>query len=109
MRNSKALGLTCSLFFSLNSLAVFATEKEAAQPANKLDSLEKIQIRGIRGSIVKSIETKRYSDAIVDAITAEDIGKFPDKNVAESLQRITGVSLTRVQGEGERGRPLCGK
>ncbi len=52
--------------------------------------------------MVKSIATKRYSDAIIDSITAEDIGKFPDKNVTESLQRITGVSLTRVQGEGER-------
>ena len=69
---------------------------------DSVDSIEKIQIRGIRGSLVKSIETKRYSDVIVDSISAEDIGKFPDKNVAESLQRITGVSLTRVQGEGER-------
>ncbi len=102
MRNSKALGLTCTLLYSLNSVTVFANEKTSFEEATPLDSLEKIQIRGIRGSIVKSIESKRYSDAIVDAITAEDIGKFPDKNVAESLQRITGVSLTRVQGEGER-------
>ncbi|GIU40825.1 TonB-dependent receptor [Shewanella sairae] len=65
-------------------------------------SLEHIQIRGIRGSLVKSIDEKRLQDTLVDAITAEDIGKFPDKNVAEALQRVTGVSLTRVQGEGER-------
>ncbi len=79
----------------------------AAQQNNKTSTstdepLENIQIRGIRGSIVKSMNTKRYSDSILDAITAEEIGKFPDKNVAESLQRITGVSIKRVQGEGER-------
>lgn len=102
MRNSTALGIIFTLFFSLHFSAALATEENANQQARQIDSLEKIQIRGIRGSIVKSIETKRYSDAIVDAITAEDIGKFPDKNVAESLQRITGVSLTRAQGEGER-------
>jgi iron complex outermembrane receptor protein len=102
MINSTALGLTFSLIFSVNTTYALAAEKEVPQQANEVDSLEKIQIRGIRGSIVKSIQTKRDSDSIVDAITAEDIGKFPDKNVAESLQRITGVSLTRVQGEGER-------
>ena len=102
MINLTALGLTFSLFFGLNSLVVLASEKTQTKKNGQIDSLEKIQIRGIRGSIVKSIKTKRYSDAIVDVITAEDIGKFPDKNVAESLQRITGVSLTRVQGEGER-------
>lgn len=65
-------------------------------------AFETIEIRGIRSSIVQSIQTKRQAKGIVDAITAEDIGKFPDKNVAESLQRITGVSLNRIQGEGER-------
>ncbi|KKK89828.1 hypothetical protein LCGC14_2729180, partial [marine sediment metagenome] len=66
------------------------------------DEVEVIQVRGIRGSVVKSLNTKRYSNAIVDAVTAEDIGKFPDQNVAESLQRITGVSISRNFGEGER-------
>lgn len=108
MKNSTAFFLTMMSILGLNSAKVFATENnhiqdnQAITTSSQLDSIEKIQIRGIRGSLVKSIETKRYSDAIVDSITAEDIGKFPDKNVAESLQRITGVSLTRVQGEGER-------
>ncbi len=83
-----------------STLATLASHCAAEQTTT--DELESIQIRGIRGSIVQSINTKRHSDGIVDAITAEEIGKFPDKNVAESLQRITGVSLTRVQGEGER-------
>ena len=112
MKNSIAFYLTIVSILGLNSVNVFATEtnkkkdttedNKAIANSSSLDSLERIQIRGIRGSLVKSIETKRYSDAIVDSITSEDIGKFPDKNVAESLQRITGVSLTRAQGEGER-------
>ena len=68
----------------------------------KTEEVEVIQVRGIRGSVVKSLNTKRYANSIVDAVTAEDIGKFPDQNVAESLQRITGVSITRQYGEGER-------
>lgn len=77
-------------------------EENNNQEAAKNGEVEVIQVRGIRGSVVQSLNTKRYSDAIVDAVTAEDIGKFPDQNVAESLQRITGVSITRSFGEGER-------
>lgn len=61
-----------------------------------------IVVTGIRGSLRESIDTKRDADAIVDAITAEDIGKFPDKNIAESLQRVPGVVTNREFGEGER-------
>lgn len=66
------------------------------------DEVEVIQVRGIRGSVVKSINAKRFANSIVDAVSSEDIGKFPDQNVAESLQRITGVSMSRNFGEGER-------
>jgi iron complex outermembrane receptor protein len=102
MLNSVGLRLICITLLSVHSFSSAAVENEVNEKDSSVDLLEKIQIRGIRGSVVKSIETKRYTDSILDAITAEDIGKFPDKNVAESLQRITGVSLTRVQGEGER-------
>ncbi|TMO93871.1 TonB-dependent receptor, partial [Pseudoalteromonas sp. S3178] len=53
-------------------------------------------------SVVKSLSNKRHNQQVSDTISAEDIGKFPDKNVAEALQRITGISLSRAQGEGER-------
>lgn len=102
MINIIKLRLTLSTILSIFAISSTAAEYKNNNEISSLDSLEKIQIRGIRGSIVKSIENKRLNNAIVDAITAEDIGKFPDKNVAESLQRITGVSLTRVQGEGKR-------
>ena len=48
------------------------------------------------------MDLKRNRDGVVDAITAEDIGDFPDSNLAESLQRITGVSIDRERGEGAR-------
>ena len=91
---------------------VFANENDSdvngvkvnAQKTAKTEKtvFETIEIKGIRSSVVQSIQAKRQAKGIVDAITAEDIGKFPDKNVAESLQRVTGVSLNRIQGEGER-------
>ncbi|MFM2042363.1 MAG: hypothetical protein RLY86_939 [Pseudomonadota bacterium] len=77
----------------------------AQQPAGGTapgDALEEIVITGIRGSLLQSLSTKRNADAIVDAITAEDIGKFPDKNVAESLSKLPGITVDRDFGEGER-------
>lgn len=65
-------------------------------------ALEEVVVTGIRGSLKESLDTKRNAVAIVDAINAQDLGKFPDKNVADSLSRITGVSVTRGFGEGEK-------
>lgn len=59
-----------------------------------------IVVTGVRASLERSIAIKRNSFGVVDAISAEDIGKFPDTNLAESLQRIPGVSIDRVNGEG---------
>src|SRR3546814_16968042 len=57
-------------------------------------------LTGIRASLAASADIKRNAQGVVDAISAEDIGKFPDTNLAESLQRITGVSIDRSNGEG---------
>ncbi|GMM84409.1 TonB-dependent receptor [Pseudoalteromonas sp. MTN2-4] len=88
---------------SLIILSLFCTQV-AANPSEKDNEnlLETIQIRGFHDSVVKSLSYKRLNDQISDTISAQEIGKFPDKNVAEALQRITGISLSRVQGEGER-------
>jgi TonB-dependent receptor len=59
-------------------------------------------ITGIRGSLRQSMNIKKNAIGVVDAISAEDIGKFPDTNLAESLQRITGVSIDRQNGEGSK-------
>ena len=64
--------------------------------------LEEVVVTGLRGSLKASMEMKRDAVGVVDAINAEDIGKFPDTNLAESLQRVSGVSIDRVNGEGSR-------
>lgn len=72
--------------------------------ANADDStvLEEVVVTGVRASLERAMDIKRDSAGVVDAISAEDIGKFPDANLAESLQRITGVSIDRVNGEGSQ-------
>jgi iron complex outermembrane recepter protein len=61
-----------------------------------------VVVTGYRQSIAESVAQKRAANAFVDVITAEDIGKFPDKNVADALQRVPGVVITRDGGEGSR-------
>ena len=74
-----------------------------AEEANGADeNIEVIEVTGIRGSLTKAMDLKRSSKGVVDAISAEDMGKFPDTNLAESLQRITGVSIDRQNGEGSK-------
>jgi TonB-dependent receptor len=63
---------------------------------------EEIIVTGVRASLDRAIDIKRNSNGVVDAISAEDIGKFPDTNLAESLQRIPGISISRVNGEGSQ-------
>ena len=89
---------TClSLVLGVSTFTPAFAAEEA--PAN---AVEVIEVTGIRSSLVKSMDIKRSANGVVDAITAEDIGKFPDANLAESLQRITGVSIDRSNGEGAR-------
>jgi len=66
------------------------------------DEGEEIVVTGIKASLQAAMDIKRDSAGVVDAISAEDIGKFPDTNLAESLQRITGVSIDRSNGEGSK-------
>ncbi len=67
-----------------------------------VDADQDIVVTGIRGSLRSAIAVKRNANAVVDVISAEDIGKFPDRNVAESLSHIPGVSIDRRFGEGEK-------
>jgi len=61
---------------------------------------DEIVVTGVRGSLQRARDIKRTSQGVVDAVSAEEIGKFPDTNLAESLQRIPGVSIDRRAGEG---------
>jgi iron complex outermembrane recepter protein len=78
--------------------AAFAqTTDPAGQEATQIDE---IVVTGIRGSLRASIEQKRDNENITEVITATDIGKLPDENVADSLQRVTGIQISRESGEG---------
>jgi TonB-dependent receptor len=72
----------------------------ATTPASA--ELEEVIVTGYRESIEESLGQKREANAFVDVISAEDFGKFPDKNVADSLQRVPGIIITRDGGEGDR-------
>jgi iron complex outermembrane receptor protein len=64
------------------------------------DAAPVVEVRGIRETLKRNLAEKRDSMNIVDSVTAEDLGKFPDKNVADSLQRVPGISVDRTWGEG---------
>jgi len=82
---------------TLGSLSANAASEEAQ--AND-EEIEVIQVTGLRGSLSEAVNRKRFSEVVSDTIVAEDIGKMPDRNIAEALQRITGVSIARDNGEG---------
>jgi TonB-dependent receptor len=73
-----------------------------ANPSDSTTSAPSVVVTGIRASLQSTLNMKRNSDGIVDGIVADDIGKFPDTNLAESLQRISGVSIDRSNGEGQK-------
>lgn len=75
-----------------------ATETDAQQE-QKSDDVEVIEVTGFRGSVIKSLNTKRFSDTVVDAISADDIGGLPDVSIADSLTRLPGVTSVRIDGQ----------
>lgn len=84
------------------SHAAHAQQTPEAAAADAVD-LDKVEVKATyRESLQQSLDEKRYSVEQVDAIYAEDIGKFPDLNLAESMQRIAGVSIDREGGEGQQ-------
>ena len=82
-----------------------AAQAQTAAPeanASAPQQLEVVVVTGIRRSLESSVSLKRNAHGVVDGIVAEDIGKFPDTNLAEAMQRISGVSIDRSNGEGSR-------
>lgn len=84
------------------AMAIYGQPAAHAQTPTGEAPIEEIVVRGIRGSLQEALDIKRNATGIVDAITAEDVGKFPDKNLAEALQRVPGIVINREFGEGER-------
>lgn len=79
-----------------------AKENEALVDEEDADEVEVITVEGFRGSLIKSMNDKRFAGNVTDSIFAEDIGKATDQNIADALSRITGVSVQSVDGEGSK-------
>ncbi|WP_235902581.1 TonB-dependent receptor [Sandarakinorhabdus oryzae] len=94
--------MACASVVALGVAAQPALAQAQTAAAADEGNSEEIIVTGIRASLQKSLSVKRDALGVVDAISAEDIGKFPDTNLAESLQRITGVSIDRQNGEGSK-------
>ncbi|HEY8939660.1 MAG TPA: TonB-dependent receptor, partial [Cellvibrio sp.] len=86
----------------LIATAVTSAMLGASSFALAQDDVEEVVITGIKASMQRAMDIKRDAKGVVEAISAEDIGKFPDTNLAESLQRISGVSIDRQNNEGSK-------
>ncbi len=90
----------CSVIAVAGGAVPALAEAAASDAASPSVATDEIVVTGIRGSLRASAALKRDATGILDAIASEDLGKFPDSNVAESLQRIPGVTIDRSGGEG---------
>ena len=106
VQGKRAGGLLRTAFLGgVSTLAICAIAAPSfAQDAAPADSAQDdstvVVVTGVRGSLQRAMNIKKNATGVVDAISAEDIGKYPDSNLAESVQRIPGVSIDRVNGEG---------
>ncbi|PZO78359.1 TonB-dependent receptor [Sphingomonas hankookensis] len=99
---STALVVIAAPAFAQEAPTATPPSSAGADTTDQPESGDGIVVTGIRGSLRNAINVKRQANAVVDVISAEDIGKFPDRNVAESLSHIPGVSIDRRFGEGEK-------
>lgn len=96
-------GAACSTFMATPAYAQ-SEDNQQEQPENSASSegelFEEVLVSGIRQSYTSALDRKRDAGTMMDSLVAEDIGEFPDKNIAEALQRISGIQLERDMGEG---------
>lgn len=103
-RHIRAALITAVSFEVLTLGAVSAQQAEPQDPTPSEPILEEVVVTGFRASLADALARKRDSNQIVEAVTAEDLGKFPDQNIAESLQRLSGVQIDRIAGQGTQVR-----
>lgn len=104
--------LFCSVALALAAPVGAAAQQAEADPAAQApagqgqgepSTLDTVVVTGVRGSLARAIELKRDAGTVQDSISALELGKFPDDNVADSLSHITGVSISRTAGgEGQK-------
>ncbi|MFC4700233.1 TonB-dependent receptor [Glaciecola siphonariae] len=92
------LALLSATSISTGNLAM--AQANANDGASTTDQVEVVEVSGIRSSLTSALSEKRSSTNLVEVIEAEDIGKLPDQNLAEVLENITGIQITRTAGVG---------
>ena len=91
LANKSALMLGSVAAVAMMGFATTANAQDAgAEP-------EEVIVTGIRGALKNAVDIKRNSTAVVDAVSAEDVGKFPDSDIGESLGRVPGVTVGRAE------------
>ncbi|MFJ6023495.1 TonB-dependent receptor [Brevundimonas sp. NPDC092305] len=100
-RKSRSVGVS-ALALSVALIAGVAQAQEATPVQEDTTQVDDVIVTGFRASLQNALNIKRNESGVVDAISAEDIADFPDLNLAESLQRIPGVAITRRSGEGRQ-------
>lgn len=89
-----------NLLYAGITLAILQPTGAVYAQENYEENIEEIVVSGIRRATINSINIKRNANSVVDAISATDIGKLPDATIADSLQRVPGIQITRSGGEG---------
>ena len=102
MKVQRQQPIAAAVTLALLSISLSA-QAQTAQPDKKAEQLDTVVVTGIRASQEKSLSVKRNADAHIDVISAEDIGKMPDKNVADSLARVPGVTVMNSPAGGSGG------
>ena len=92
--------LLLAICATMMCLGIYAQEPDSDDEEADQEVTEEVVVYGIRGSMQQSLDRKRMADHFKDTLTAEDIGLFPDQNLAEALQRVSGVAIDRKSGEG---------
>src|ERR1700685_1081688 len=104
VRQAVRLALMTAVSFDASMLSHYAiaadTTSSTSQSVSKTDDLQEIVVTGFRESLESALDAKRVSVQPIESVVAEDIGKMPDQNVSESLQRLPGVSINRSGGKG---------
>ena len=101
---NQSKNLVGRLFGGVMAALVMATSPTVAQNSNTSEqvfNLDEFEVTGFRSSLAESLEAKKKANQVTDSISAEEVGQMADQNIAEAIQRLSGVSLTRNEGEGE--------
>jgi TonB-dependent receptor len=105
----KAISVAIMATFMTSPHALAAEEitntkdiEKSISKKDKFDEIEVIEVTGFKGSLRKSMNSKRFSDSVSDSIFAEDVGKSTDQNIGDALSRVTGVTVQEEDGEGSR-------